>query len=137
MRSPARSSREPSTGTAPGGVNPESFFALQMQLSGLRWLVKNPAFEEEHEWRIVNLPMQFDGDLEGGNSSIGALGLRGYRQAGNRLVSFYEMPYESTAVTDLVLGPGCAIHDHELALLLHDCELTHVQVRRSGATYRR
>jgi hypothetical protein len=47
------------------------------------------------------------------------------------------MPYESAAVTDLVLGPGCAIHDHELALLLYDCELTHVRVRRSEATYRR
>jgi hypothetical protein len=123
--------------TVPGGVNPESFFALQMQLSGLRWLVKNPAFQEEHEWRIVNLPLQFAGDVGGGNTSIGALGSRGYRQAGNRLVSFYEMPYESAAVTDLVLGPGCAIHDHELALLLHDCELTHVRVHRSEATYRR
>lgn len=121
----------------PGGVNAEGFFALQTQLSGLRWLVKNPAFQEEHEWRIVNLPLQFDGDIGGGNTSIGALGPRGYRQAGNQLVSFYEMPYESTAVTDLVLGPGCAVHDHELALLLHDCELTHVRVRRSEATYRR
>lgn len=121
----------------PGGVASDSFFALQMQLSGLRWLVKNPAFQEEHEWRIVNLPLQFDGDVGGGNTSIGALGPRGYRQAGNQLVSFYEMPYESTAITDLVLGPGCAIHDHELALLLHDCELTKVRVRRSEATYRR
>ena len=121
----------------PGGVNPEGFFALQVQLSGLRWLVKNPAFQEEHEWRIVNLPLQFDGDVGGGNSLIGALGPRGYRQAGSQLVSFYEMPYESTAVTDLVLGPGCSIHDHELALLLHDCDLTHVRVGRSEATYRR
>lgn len=123
--------------TVPGGVNPEGFFGLQMQLSGLRWLVKNPAFQEEHEWRIVNLPLQFIGDVGGGNTSIGALGARGYRQAGSQLVSFYEMPYEPAAVTDLVLGPGCSIHDHELALLLHDCDLTHVRVRRSEATYRR
>jgi hypothetical protein len=121
----------------PSGPSHEIFLALQMQLAGLRWLVKNPAFQEEHEWRIVNLPLQFDGDLGGGNTSIGSVGPRRYRQAGNRLASFYEMPYESTAVTDVVLGPGCAIHDHELAMLLHDCKLSHVRVRRSEATYRR
>lgn len=124
-------------GTVPGGSNSQSIFDLQLRLSGLRWLVKNPAFQGEHEWRIVNLPLQFEGDIGGGNTAFGRIGPRGYRQEGNQLVSFYEMPYESTAITDLVLGPGCAIHDHELSLLLYDCDLKDVRVSHSEATYRR
>jgi len=120
----------------PGGLDTEEFFGLQIRLSPLRWLVKNPAFAEEREWRIVNLPLQFLGDIGGGNTSVGALGSRGYRQAGNRLVSFYEMPFTPSAITDIVLGPRCVAHQHELELLLHDCGLSDVQVHLSSVACR-
>jgi Protein of unknown function (DUF2971) len=110
---------------------------LTTRLAAARWLTKNPAFTEEREWRIVNLPMQFDGDLGGGQTALSMIGTRRYRSPGARLISYFELPFDPQAVRELVLGPRSAIHDHELELLLRDSGLAHVTVRRSSATYRR
>jgi hypothetical protein len=112
------------------------FFPMQLELTARRWTAKNPAFAEEHEWRIVNLPMQFTGDIGGGHTSISEVGQRQFRVRGERLVSYYRFPFPEGAVREIVLGPQNEVDPIELRLFLHQHDLDHVPCRRSNATYR-
>lgn len=119
------------------GIESSEFFNAQLALSAARWRTKNPAFMEEREWRIVNLPHEFDHDIGGGNTAISIVGQREFRSAAGRLTSYYAMPFGLDAVCEIVLGPRCAVDERELALLLRQHGYDGVTVRRSSATYRR
>jgi hypothetical protein len=119
-----------------GGIGSPAFLEAQAFLIQERWRTKNPAFSEEREWRIINLPIEFDGDLGGGITTLSEVGTRQFREAGGRIVSYYEIAFSEEAVVELVLGPQCKVDEAELDMLLRDCGLK-PQVRRSAATYRR
>jgi len=120
-----------------GGVQSAEFFNTQIALSAERWRTKNPAFVEEQEWRIINLPLQFDGDIGGGNTTMSAVGDRKFRSAAGHLTSYYELPLRPDAVCEIVLGPRCVVDEGELQLLLRQHGYNDVAVWRSSATYRR
>ena len=118
-----------------GGSNSAEFFQSQLFLAQERWRTKNPAFREEREWRIINLPWEFDGDVGGGITTISEVGERLFREAGDRIVSYYEVAFSEEAVAKIVLGPQCRVDEDELDMLLRDRGLK-PDVRRSAATYR-
>jgi hypothetical protein len=110
-------------------------FALQLRLSALRWVAKNPAFAEEQEWRLVNLPLQA-GDPEQDAGWLSEIGARQFRASGGRLISYYELPFGPAAVRELVLGPRSELDHAELAIFLQQAGLSDIKVRTSAATYR-
>jgi hypothetical protein len=61
-------------------------------------ILKNPAFEEEHEWRIWKMISYF---LEKNN-----LEQVKYRAAGGNIIPYVEIPFEADALSRIVCGPG-------------------------------
>ena len=117
-------------------IGSREFQAAQALIIQERWRTKNPAFKEEREWRAINLPMEFDGDIGGGNTAVSTVGSRRFREAGGRMVSYYQVPFRDDAVVEIVLGPQCRVQQAELAMLFRDRNLNPT-VRPSQATYRR
>jgi hypothetical protein len=120
-----------------GGVGSAGFLNAQVILSTERWRTKNPAFAEEREWRIINLPLEFDGDVGGGKTTISAVSKREFRANGGHLSSFYRLPFTADAVVEIVLGPRSSVDSFEFDALLRDNGYTNVSIRPSKATYRR
>ena len=119
-----------------GGTASAAFMQAQTLLIQERWRLKNPAFREEHEWRIINLPMDFDGDIGGGKTTVSAVGERRFCESRGRIVSYYNVVFSKAAVAELVLGPQCRVDEAELRTLLRAKGLE-PRVWRSAATYRR
>lgn len=103
-------------------------------------IMKNPAFEEEQEWRIcmASAP-EADGKKllleEGFLLSPVQLYYSNYR-----LITYYELDFlkrEDELVKEIILGPKCRLEERDvrMCLRLWGYEVEHVQIRRSGATY--
>lgn len=119
------------------GPEDPCFLEAQIALSTSRWITKKPAFREENEWRIISLPVEFDGGVGGGVTVISEPSVRSFRAAAGRLQSFYEIPFERAALTEIVLGPRSAVDPEELGMLLRDQGYGSIHIRRSDASYRR
>jgi len=109
-------------------------------LYGLAAVFKNPAFEEEREWRIVHTPtITSDRDTNKVNVKNGISDMH-HRVSNGRLITYFEYGLTTTTceqpIAELVLGPKCAISEHDLKTFLSACGYQRVSYRKSSATYR-
>ncbi len=104
--------------------------ALFFNLLGLfpqLFQLKNTAFEEELEWRLVSILIR--------NLSDNCL----YRAVQNRIVPYrvFELPQNDIpAITEVVLGPKHETPSQVVESMLRLAGFGEVKVRRSAATYR-
>jgi hypothetical protein len=78
---------------------------------------KNPAFEEEDEWRIALEP-EMGGPASYIDPSFCGRGTSdvGFRVSGNRIVPYFVFPFTVDAITNIVVGPKNFARDNVTAL---------------------
>lgn len=90
--------------------------------------IKNPAFSEEREWRLVSFS----------HKSMQDAGM-GHRACGDKIVPFLEFSFEDVGVPPIarvVLGPKHQTPLHVISRLLESKRFDGVEVVKSAATYR-
>jgi len=87
--------------------------------------IKNEAFAEEREWRLL---VAGTSDLAGLNFRVGSLGL----------IPFVELGYDKSAVTEVVVGPGehQELRKEAVSRLLKLNGFNEIKVRVSSAPFR-
>ncbi|VVA49372.1 hypothetical protein SERVES_03128 [Serratia ficaria] len=98
--------------------------------------VKNPAFSEEKEVRIVHSP--FIEYLNNGQKvkTINAIGEIKHRISNGYLTSHFEYGFDSTVVKEIVMGPRNKFLDMDLKIFLTLNGMPSAMIKRSAATYR-
>lgn len=109
----------------------DSAFALK---NLCRWF-KNPAFEEEKEWRILYTPfIHTDAKLTERPSIWGFLTEMKFRDTCVGITPYFELPFPRDAIKEVVLGPK---NPSEWVNFFLDMQGFHgIKVYRSKATYR-
>lgn len=119
------------------GGKPE-YQLLGALLAGLSPLLKNPAFREEKELRLIHTPMLMT-DSMNKHSVVGTEYVIGQRVSNDQIVTHFEFPLPDPCidvVKEVWIGPRSrlGVHDIELSLALN--EYGKVVVKKSSATYR-
>ncbi len=113
----------------------------KFQSMGLRFIfyyfslfrMKNPAFAEEREWRIISHVFKFR------DNNIDDLAKMEFRPQLDRIMPFTRIPLEplsQPSITEIVLGPRNVTPIHVLESLLRRYGWTNVSIRNSKASYR-
>lgn len=107
---------------------------------GVAPLIKNPAFAEEQEWRVICLPMitinpESTDDIEifGAPSSVQFMPKR------DSLCPFFTLNFpedEDTMLNKIIMGPKNRTDHHDLRMFIHKAGYRNVLIERSAATYR-
>jgi hypothetical protein len=114
---------------------------IATNLAGIVSLFKNEAFYEEQEWRIIHRPF-ITGSHQITSSRIHqSISKPRYRVSnGNRLVTYFEYDFFDAKPEDIfseiILGPRSEVADYDLSILLGECGLDVIPIRRSRASYR-
>jgi len=113
-------------------INEELF----MYLIQIYNIIKNPAFKEEEEVRLIYSPnidklYKITNPLPGKNNSE----LK-YRIASDFLTSYFEYSIKNDIFNEVVLGPKNKFTDEDIATFLGLHGLGDVKITRSSATYR-
>jgi Protein of unknown function (DUF2971) len=96
--------------------------------------VKNPAFSEEREWRLISHVLR-----NSKNGEIGQLSRMDFRALTDRIIPFRRIPLEKLgqqAITEVIIGPRNVTPEVIMTPLLEKHGWTDVTVRRSKASYR-
>ena len=100
---------------------------------------KNPAFQEESEWRIIHTPL-ISRDSDHNIKLHSECSEVGYRVSNERLVTHFSLPFHSSPecapVKEIVMGPRNSCDISSLELLLNDNGFKNVTIRKSVASYR-
>ncbi|WP_198005665.1 DUF2971 domain-containing protein [Thioalkalivibrio thiocyanodenitrificans] len=101
-------------------------------------IFKNPAFQEESEWRIIHTPLVL-GDADGNLELQSACSEIGYRVTNNKIITHFELPLASSQqypIGEIVLGPKNICEESLIELLLNDNGFKNIAILRSRASYR-
>lgn len=120
------------------GIIDEKVMNCGAALGGLASAVKNPAFSEEKETRLIYSAMVLGNQRDNSTKIFNPVcGTMKHRISGSFLTSYFDFDFvESNPIIEVVLGPRNQFshYDIETFLSLHDCK--EVKVKRSQATYR-
>ncbi len=102
---------------------------------------KNHAFQEEHEWRIVQTPMMlhhyYNNMLSLRKDLISKLS---FRKTGNRIVPYFTLHFPIDAIKEIRLGPKNVARDNRdsihLLLTANGYDVSKIKIINSEATYR-
>ena len=118
-----------------GGIVIEAAY----KLSGFATIFKNHAFKEECEWRIIHTPLIMANTVTNKTTTT-AISELCHRVSNEKLISYFEYDFSELVsqgiITDLVLGPKCAIEEYDLELFLTTSGLERLKFTRSSASYR-
>ncbi|MFT0137247.1 DUF2971 domain-containing protein [Alcanivoracaceae bacterium MT1] len=111
---------------------------LGMYAASLSAVIKNPAFYEEKEWRLIHSPILMRDD-QNRHRPIGTdLNIEQY-VSGNKIRTYFEYPIAKDgthAISEIWLGPKCELTLYELSLFFSLNNYGDIPVKRSKATYR-
>lgn len=88
--------------------------------------VKNPAFEEEREWRALSMRFRYSDYV------------CKYRPAGDKIIPYQEVgmnPLDSQLISNIILGPKNRSRVDDIKLMLDCMGFGEVDVSRSSASY--
>ncbi|MES2088960.1 MAG: DUF2971 domain-containing protein [Pseudomonadota bacterium] len=105
------------------------------KLAGLTVALKNPAFEEEHEWRLVYAPPIIFSPVDRAPRLAPGPNLLKQRVSKKRICTYFERSFAPSDVVSIVQGPKCQVHMVDLHILLADNGFDIVPTQ-SKATYR-
>lgn len=118
----------------------QSLINAVFQLNGLAPSYKNKAFSEESEWRIIHTPMIMGNEKTNTTMTHAGISEIKHRTSNGKLITYFEYDFshlvEQGFITDLVLGPKCAIQNYDLEIFLSMHGLEKLEFRRSVASYR-
>lgn len=111
-----------------------------VKLSQYATIFKNPAFQEEKEWRIIHTPIitynendLFDIKVTGGVSDCN------FRITKFGLSSYFVWDFsklKASPIKEIVIGPQNMTKDYILRFFLSKLEIKNVNIRKSQASYR-
>ncbi len=107
-------------------------------LSGLSTFMKNPAFEEEKEWRAIHTPMILTNESNENHIINSGLKVK-QRVYKNDIYTYFEknMPHiKNETITEIWLGPNCRLSYFDLSLFFSINNYGNIAVYRSSASYR-
>jgi hypothetical protein len=111
---------------------------LGAYMASISPLLKNPAFQEEKEFRLIHTPKIMT-DINNKHSTLGTDYLIGQRVANNRIITHFEFPLPYPAhgsIKEIWLGPKSLLNEQDIKLAFAINDLGEVSVKRSLATYR-
>lgn len=112
------------------------FFLLasSAQLASTTIALKNKAFEDEAEWRLVHSPVI---DLKPSDGSLISCKPEHFKQrvSRNRICTYFEHSFKAEAIERIMVGPKCLVHNEDLQLLLRTNGIA-ITPEHSAATYR-
>lgn len=92
--------------------------------------MKNVAFKEEKEWRIVYSPIYIENNFCGETNSV-------YFRTSNRgIVPYLTHHIEFDAIAKVIIGPANQTREDDLSLFLENYLFKDVEVSKSSASYR-
>lgn len=129
-------------------ANPEQWeeekARIQKEWKGLWWslmpmmfhlfMMKNPAFSDEREWRVLAFLISKPGEIE-----IDQLKLCKYRAAGDRVIPYVDVDLalvKGDLIEEVVMGPKNITPEPYVKGLLESSGFKNVRIRRSAASYR-
>jgi len=90
--------------------------------------LKNPAFIEEKEWRMISVLFKFGDSIE-----------CSFRPSGNKIIPYKEVKFTDLGmpiIDEVILGPKHMTPPDVISMLLNSHGFKDVKVRKSSATYR-
>lgn len=109
-------------------------------LNGYSYIMKNDAFSEEKEVRIIHLPLITQSNKDSSINYIGNLSEIYFKPKGDTISSYfkYELKdfFDSTLIPEIILGPECKLDAFDLKLFLVKNKLNSTKIIRSKASYR-
>ena len=119
------------------GGKPE-YQLLGTLIAGLAPLIKNPAFREEKESRVIHTPRLMT-NAENKHSLIGTSYTIGQRVSGDQIVTHFEFPLPEVltgVIQEIWIGPRSRLTKSDIELSLSINGYGKVSVQMSSATYR-
>ena len=107
-------------------------------MAGISPVLKNPAFKEEKEWRLIHTPMIMTNE-NNAHSVFGTSYKIGQRASNNRIITHFEFPLPTPpkgSIKEIWLGPRSLVSEQDVDLALSLGDYGRVAIRRSAATYR-
>ncbi len=95
------------------------------------YIFKNPAFSEERELRIINLPL-----FDNSDKWFGCNGEPKFRSSGGTIASYFDFEFSLESITEIILGPKSKVNEADMSVFLRSNRLGHVTIKRSSASYR-
>ncbi len=103
-----------------------------------KWAVKNKAFEEEHEYRLILTPKHDAGGII--TFPSGETAERKYRATETDVREYYELSLTAInpndLISEIVLGPKNVSNPEALKRQLKELGFDNIVIRKSAATYR-
>lgn len=113
-----------------------SAMAFALHCTSLALTIKNPAFKEENEKRLVYSAF-IKNDECGALEVMNPISDISHRISNGYLTSYFELSFpDKGVIKEIVLGPKNKFHDIDMRNLLGLKKLGHVKFLRSAATYR-
>ncbi len=106
---------------------------------------KNPAFQEEKEWRIVYRDALYKQIFDRSLAELEHLGPVKFRSSGDIITGFHDYSFENTLqkqtkrpITEIVLGPKCKLEVNYLEYFLYSngFDVKKIMIKKSRASYR-
>jgi hypothetical protein len=94
--------------------------------------MKNPAFSEEREWRLISLVLSFAQE----GADHGDLSRMEFRNGGDRVIPYRVVPIDTTGIREVVLGPKNITPKRYVTAALARYNWENVSVKVSAASYR-
>lgn len=116
---------------------------LMLQIVENTLTFKNPAFEEEEEFRVVKLAT-FNKELLSYPDELNSRGWKSidvlpkFRVTSNTISSYFEFSFQPEDIKEIFIGPksNLNIMDVEMILATNDIDARKVNIFKSGASYR-
>ncbi len=111
---------------------------LLRQILHLSIHIKNPAFSEEKEVRLVynHMPTHHNNEKHHIKHYANFIDSKNYRVSNGNLTSYYEFPLLTGCFKEIILGPKNKFDEDEVKEFLKMHNLPNVEVDRSKASYR-
>jgi hypothetical protein len=107
-------------------------FSLHMnKCLAYSYIFKNPAFSEERELRIINLPL-----LDNSDKWFGCNGAPKFRSSGGTIASYFDFEFSVESISEIILGPKSKVNETDMNVFLRSNGFGHVTVKHSTASYR-
>ncbi|MFW5795103.1 MAG: DUF2971 domain-containing protein [Bacillota bacterium] len=115
------------------------------QLKKYSCVLKNPAFSEEQEWRIIHTPFIaenpfFEWDEDSKVESLGQVSDIHFRSRGSEIISYFKLSlddhFSNGLISKVILGPKCKLDKYDFGMYLKMNNLDNVDVITSNASYR-
>ncbi|KVJ38982.1 hypothetical protein AWS33_08085 [Enterobacter cloacae subsp. cloacae] len=100
--------------------------------------IKNPAFSEEKEVRLVynHMPSHHNNEKHHIKNYANFIKSKNYRISNGNLTSYYEFPLFNGSIQKIILGPKNKFNENEVKEFLKMHNHQNVEIERSKASYR-